>query len=242
MSKIFVSNCFVEKGATESDQKLIYMKLLNYPLRKIIPFYFDHGIKVLDVTTGEKRMWNDNLYETLTFDGKPYCGITWFDGSLDSKADIVGDFRKLPFPDNSFDLIVFDPPFTEQKNLLEGYSGIKSQSLHHLKPNRTYYSRTNSKKWIPPEAYFFQTWREFNRVSKNGLIVKISERFKNLEEIPVLTYMDLAYNKRFNHKSEFKRCVMVHYRGKRMATGARSGNPQRVLSEYAVYKKDVRKR
>jgi hypothetical protein len=241
MKKIFCSNCFVEKGCTESDEKLIYMKPLRYPMNKLIPFYFDAGLKVLDVTTGYRKMWNENLYKGLTLDGIPYCDVTWFDGSQDSKADIIGDFRKLPFNDGEFDLIIFDPAFTNIKNAQENH-GVKDTRGNRNIGQRPFYFRGINNEWIPPEQYFQETWQEFNRVSNNGLLIKISERFEKLEEIPVLTYMDLAYNNRFNSKSEFKRCCMTHYRGKRMATGARSGNPQRVLSQYVIYKKDVRKR
>ena len=118
------------------------------------------------------------------------------------EAHILGDFRKIPLPDNSVDLIIFDPPFTEVKNSLEGHKGIKSMGGKTFRyGRREFYFRGLKGKWIPPEAYFFQTWREFNRVSRNGLMIKISERFKDLEEVPVLTYADLAYNKRFNKKS-----------------------------------------
>jgi hypothetical protein len=30
--------------------------------------------------------------------------------SLDIKPDMIVDFRSMPFPDNSFKIVVFDPP------------------------------------------------------------------------------------------------------------------------------------
>lgn len=219
-------------------------------MQKIIPFFFDQGVKILDVTAGFKKMWPSGTNYLNTIDKQePYCHVTFVDGSDNSESDVQADFRHLPFDDNSFDCVVFDPPFTEIKNAQENH-GVKQTGNKYMKGsgdkwkvgNRPFYFRGIGKKWIPPEAYFFQTWREFNRISKNGLIIKISERFKDLEEVPVLTYMDLAYNKRFNKKSQFSRCVNVGYRGRRKATGARSGNPQRVLSNYVIYKKDRMKR
>ncbi len=174
---------------------------------------------------------------------EPYCNVTFLDGSIDADSDIQADFRKLPFSNSSFDVIVFDPAFTELKNAQENHGVKRNPKDSNWRSNlkgqsgRPFYFRGIGGKWIPPEAYFFHTWKEFNRVSRNGLIVKISERFKDLEEVPVLTYADLAYNRRFNKKSQFTRCVNVGYRGKRKATGARTGNPQRVLSNYLVYKK-----
>lgn len=238
MKKQFVSNLFVEKPHTESDIDLIYMKRLPYVMQKIFPFFFDPGKVVLDVTTGMKKSWDKNLFDVPDIDADhPYCDVIFMDGSSESKAEVLADFRKIPLPDNSVDVIYFDPAFTELKNSQEKH-GIKTTR----KADREFYFRGINGKWIPPEAYFFQTWKEFNRVSRNGLIVKISERFRDLEEVPVLTYMDLAYNKRFNKKSEFTRCVNVGFRGKRAGTGRFNHNPQRVLSNYAVYKKNRRLR
>lgn len=182
-------------------------------------------------------MWDTALFDRNTIDtGKPFCDVIFMDGSKDSDAHIIGDLRKIPLADNSVDLIIFDPAFTEVKNAQENF-GVKGGV-----GRRHFYFRGINGKWIPPEAYFFQAWREFNRVSRNGLLIKIAERFKDLEEIPVITYADLAFNKRFNHKSEFSRLVNIVYRGKRKATGARTANAQRVSSNYLIYKKDRRKR
>lgn len=236
MKKSFVSNLFAEKPVEQSFD-FVYFKRLPYVMQKLVPFFFDSGNTILDVTSGEKKSWAKSLFDTNNVDtGEPYCKVIFLDGSQNAESDIRADFRKIPLPDNSVDIIYFDPPFTEVKNSQESH-GVKGS-----KGRRKFYFRGIGSKWIPPEAYFFQTWREFNRVSRNGLIVKISERFQDLEEVPVLTYMDLAYNKRFNKKSQFSRCVNIVYRGKRKATGARSSNPQRVFSNYAVYKKDRRQR
>jgi len=238
MAKVFVSNVFVEKSPFKiEDVNFIYFKRLPYVLRKVLPYYFDKGLTILDVTTGKKKMWDHSLVDNATLESdEPFCKVIFMDGSAESDADILGDFRKIPLPDNSVDLIIFDPAFTEMKNAQENH-GVKGGI-----GRRHFYFRGIGGKWIPPEAYFFQTWREFNRVSRNGLLVKISERFKNLEEIPVLTYLDLAYNKRFNKKSQFVRIVNIMYRGKRKATGARTANAQRVASNYVLFKKDRRKR
>lgn len=231
-----ITNLFVEKGDTKPDKDIIYMKKLNYALSKILTWYFDTGKIILDVTAGERRTWNNSDLYNLNLDGKLNYNIIFADVSRDAKADILCDFCKLPFADNSVDLIYFDPPFIKLANAIESF-GIKT----HITPNREEYFR-QAGKWIPPETRFFQTWKEFNRVSRNGLIVKISERYEQGYEIPVTTYMDLAYDSRFNKKSQFKRCVKVGYRGKRAGMGAMMIHAQRVLSYYAIYKKDYRVR
>lgn len=43
--------------------------------------------------------------------GLPQRGTYPCDGRrLEIRPDVVGDFRKMPFPDNSFYLVLFDPP------------------------------------------------------------------------------------------------------------------------------------
>jgi hypothetical protein len=56
---------------------------------------------ILDVTAGYRMMWFDKQQpNTIYLDQRPECN-----------PDIVGDFRNLKeFPDNHFQLIVWDPP------------------------------------------------------------------------------------------------------------------------------------
>lgn len=44
-------------------------------------------------------MDNSTLHDTLC-DGR----------KLDVEPDVVGDFRDIPFEDNTFNMVVFDPP------------------------------------------------------------------------------------------------------------------------------------
>lgn len=231
-----ITNLFVEKGDTKPDQDLIYMKKLNYALKKILEWYFDTGKTILDVTAGERRTWDNNILYNLNLEGSLNYNVIFADYSEDALADIRCDFTKLPFADNSVDIVYFDPPFLDIKNGIESF-GIKT----HRTPDRPSYFRQTGK-WIPPEARFFHTWKEFNRVSRNGLIVKISERYEKGYEIPVTTYMDLAYDRTFNKKSQFRRCVQTGYRGKRAGMGAMMVHAQRVLSYYTVYKKNYKLR
>lgn len=232
-----ITTLFVESGDTKPDKDLIYLKKATYPLKRILEWYFDAGKKILDVTAGERKTWNATIInnETLPSGDKLY-DITFLDSSRDAKTDVVADFRKIPFPDDSFDIIYFDPPFMRLSNARESF-GIRQP--HTFRP---FYFRQNDERFIPPEAYFFQTWKEFNRISKNGLIVKISERYENLREIPVTTYMDLAYDNIFNKNSNFKRCVKIGYRGWHAGMGAKMIHAQRVLTYFVVYKKNLRQR
>ncbi|MEK6886530.1 MAG: hypothetical protein AABW88_01740, partial [Nanoarchaeota archaeon] len=165
-----ITNLFVEKGNTKPDTDLIYMKRLNFALKKVLDWYFSKAVTILDVTSGEKRIWNQTtLHNTQISNGEKRHNVTFMDMSPLAKTDILGDFTKLPFADDSFDLIVFDPPFLKPESCIENF-GIKT----HKTPDRLFYFRQNKDECVSPEIRFQQKWQEFNRVSKNGLIVKIS--------------------------------------------------------------------
>jgi hypothetical protein len=55
---------------------------------------------ILDATAGFRMMWFDKNH--------PNC--LYIDERKDCNPDEVQDFRNLPYPDESFKLIVFDPP------------------------------------------------------------------------------------------------------------------------------------
>lgn len=67
--------------------------------------------KVLDVCCGSRMFWFDKEHPDTT-----YMDIREHYEELDSghvinvAPDIIGDFRNIPFEDNTYDLVVFDPP------------------------------------------------------------------------------------------------------------------------------------
>ncbi len=66
---------------------------------------------ILDACCGSRMMWFDKENPLATFMDIRSEAHTLCDGrSLEVKPDIVGDFTEMPFPDNSFKLVVFDPP------------------------------------------------------------------------------------------------------------------------------------
>lgn len=67
--------------------------------------------KILDVCCGSKMFWfNKNREDTVYMDNREYEGILCDGRKIEIKPDIVTNFKKIPFPDNSFKLVVFDPP------------------------------------------------------------------------------------------------------------------------------------
>ena len=88
------------------------------------------GKKILDVTCGDRTIWFQK-HEPHTI----YCDIRreewdgWFGNATNNDGkkkhrhigvdpDVIADFTNLPFADNTFNLVVFDPPHI--KNLSEG--------------------------------------------------------------------------------------------------------------------------
>ena len=67
--------------------------------------------KILDACCGSKMFWFDKENENTVFMDNRYCNDTLCDGrTLEINPDIIADFRHMPFQDESFYLVVFDPP------------------------------------------------------------------------------------------------------------------------------------
>ena len=69
---------------------------------------------ILDVTCGSRSIWfqkNNPLTVYMDKREEHYTGL-WGDSkrTCDIEPDIIADFTDIPFPDNSFYLVVMDPP------------------------------------------------------------------------------------------------------------------------------------
>ncbi len=66
---------------------------------------------ILDVCCGSKMFYFDKNNSNVCFMDKRELTDTLCDGRvLEIKPDIVADFKNIPFEDNSFYMVVFDPP------------------------------------------------------------------------------------------------------------------------------------
>jgi ubiquinone/menaquinone biosynthesis C-methylase UbiE len=66
---------------------------------------------ILDVTCGSKMMWfNKDNPNVMFTDQRSGIFISKLGRRVEVSPDILVDFTKLPFQDNSFKLVVFDPP------------------------------------------------------------------------------------------------------------------------------------
>lgn len=68
-------------------------------------------MKILDACCGSRMFWYDKQNKDTTYvDIRKYYEKLPSGHVVDVKPDIMADFTDLPFGDNEFDLIVFDPP------------------------------------------------------------------------------------------------------------------------------------
>jgi len=71
----------------------------------------DNDKPIIDVCCGSKMFWFKKDNPNAVFMDIRELEDTLCDGrKLIIKPDIIGDFKEIPFPDNTFKLAVFDPP------------------------------------------------------------------------------------------------------------------------------------
>ena len=69
------------------------------------------GKRILDACCGSKMFWFDRSTADVVFVDIREENHVLCDGrELEIKPDIVADFRQLPFDDERFSMVVFDPP------------------------------------------------------------------------------------------------------------------------------------
>lgn len=71
-------------------------------------------MKILDACCGSKMFWYDKHEPHTTYMDIRNEILTCKDKdkirTVEVSPDVIADFRKIPFEDNSFDLVIFDPP------------------------------------------------------------------------------------------------------------------------------------
>lgn len=67
--------------------------------------------RILDATCGSRMIWFDKQNDDALYMDNRQLTTTLCDGRiLNINPNVVADFRDMPFEDNSFKLVVFDPP------------------------------------------------------------------------------------------------------------------------------------
>lgn len=90
--------------------------------------------KIIDVCCGGKMFWFDKNNPNVEFCDKRKEKHVLCDGRIfEISPDTICDFTKLPFEDNSFKLVVFDPPHlkrSDEQTPPTGYQQIKYGALY----------------------------------------------------------------------------------------------------------------
>lgn len=67
--------------------------------------------RILDACCGSKMFWFDKENkDVLYMDNRQFNEVLCDGRTLNINPDVIADFRNMPFDDNSFYLVVFDPP------------------------------------------------------------------------------------------------------------------------------------
>lgn len=70
-----------------------------------------NGKLILDACCGSKMMWNDRNNKNVIFQDIREVDETLCDGrKLVVKPDVFASYLDMPYPDESFHMVVFDPP------------------------------------------------------------------------------------------------------------------------------------
>ena len=87
----------------------------------------------IDVACGARSFYFDKEdARVLKCDAHPRHPVLLNGRTLDVNPDMVADFRELPFPDESFNLVIFDPPHLIGKRgwRSDYYGKLDSDSWH----------------------------------------------------------------------------------------------------------------
>lgn len=124
--------------------------------------------KILDACCGSRMFWFDKHHPDAMYMDNREMSATLCDGrTLNVTPDVVADFRQMPFEDESFYLVVFDPPHLvkagEDSWLAKKYGLLESnwkedirrgfeECMRVLKPNGTLIFKWNEDQVRLPEV------------------------------------------------------------------------------------------
>lgn len=141
--------------------------------------------KILDVACGGKMFYFDKHDPRVLFCDIRSLTTTLCDGrQFEIKPDIVADFTNLPFSDNSFKLVIFDPPHLlhTTDNEITGWQQIKYGALQGDWKTELRKGFAECFRVLEPNGVLIFKWNETN--------ITVSEILKLTPEKPV-----------FGHKS-----------------------------------------
>jgi 16S rRNA G966 N2-methylase RsmD len=188
MEEFRVKDDTVQTKLTEDEQEeeLIlsaYVERNNVVFPKVLDLHVDEGSKIADVTWGKGVFWKDvdmSKYEAYASDLDPDK----------SPSGHPVDCRKLPYEDNSLDVVVLDPPYAEgffrrNKEMLAGGDGSHEQFRENYS-NGEVLDTNGSKYHQAVLDVYYKAGMEAHRVLKadGTLIVKTQDEVSaNTQEL-----------------------------------------------------------
>lgn len=155
---------------------------------------------ILDACCGGKMFYLDKNDPRVLFQDIRQVSTTLCDGRpFEVNPDVVGDFTSMEFPDNTFNMVVFDPPHLLRNTGKSKFADIYGSLNPKAKPTgwqQTKYGALPDQDWHDVLAKGFS---ECFRVLKQGgfLVFKWNET-----DIPVSEVLKLTDQKPiFGHKS-----------------------------------------
>lgn len=98
-------------------------------------------MKILDATTGFKGIWYQKNHPFVTFMDKRKGDYSFENPSTISrrrtytvKPDVVSEWKNAPFPNNHFDMVIFDPPHliknksSKESNMMKAYGYLDGET------------------------------------------------------------------------------------------------------------------
>ena len=133
--------------------------------------------KILDVCCGSKMFWfQKNRTDTAYMDIREFSDILCDGRKLEVKPDILGDFRNIPFSDNTFKLVVFDPPHLTKVGR-NSWLAKKYRQLNIGWPDDIKKGFEECFRVLEPYGILVFKWNEEQ--------IKLSEILKNIEYKPL---------------------------------------------------------
>lgn len=121
-------------------------------VERLLGLLFPDAQTVLDTTYGSGSFWRESTADVL---------VTAMDINPRRARDVVGDFTRLPFIDNAFDVVIFDPPYhTDVGRRKASVTHARFGSFARLSDLRTAVELGTAEAW---------------RVARLGVIVKVQD-------------------------------------------------------------------
>ena len=162
--------------------------------------------RILDATCGGRSIWhpeNKERDDTLYIDKREEePGFHGQEGrTYGVQPDEIQDFRDLPYEDNSFNMVVFDPPHLKRENGMENLTGYITKK----------YGALNAETWQHDiKKGFEELWR---LLDEDGVLVfKFADNAVDFKEVLKLAPTDSCFGTMTKKSSKCENRFFVFYK------------------------------